>query len=165
MFDIRSGYRNKRRIINCAATAKRSSRGRSSWLAESWSSGTKVAQNRSGVCRRSGFIRCSIIQLCTMMWPFCRYVLAFGPETRSVSRRLRDSSVRSTCSAWSFQLSVPFEFTPELHNIPLAGNALVPNTFCQVSGWGYPAFVSSRWNPRQEFGSVGSALTLKCISG
>ncbi|KAH0948354.1 hypothetical protein HN011_009724, partial [Eciton burchellii] len=38
------------------------------------------------------------------------------------------------------QLSVPFKFTPELRNIPLAGHNPVPNTFCQVSGWGYPAF-------------------------
>lgn len=37
------------------------------------------------------------------------------------------------------QLSKPFKFTPEIHKVPLTGNAPVPKTFCQVSGWGYPA--------------------------
>lgn len=35
------------------------------------------------------------------------------------------------------KLSEPFELTPELHSVPLPGNALVPNTVCQVAGWGY----------------------------
>lgn len=35
------------------------------------------------------------------------------------------------------ELSVPFAFTPEVHNIALTGNPPVPKTLCQVSGWGY----------------------------
>lgn len=37
------------------------------------------------------------------------------------------------------QLSESFTFTPELHSVPLTGNPPVPNTICQVSGWGYPS--------------------------
>ncbi|XP_072743648.1 trypsin-like [Anoplolepis gracilipes] len=37
------------------------------------------------------------------------------------------------------QLSAPFEFTPEVHSLPLPTNPIVPETLCQVSGWGYSA--------------------------
>ncbi|XP_070164850.1 trypsin-10 [Polyergus mexicanus] len=37
------------------------------------------------------------------------------------------------------QLSIPFDFTPEVHNIALPGKPPVPETICQVSGWGYTA--------------------------
>ncbi|KYN05440.1 Putative trypsin-6, partial [Cyphomyrmex costatus] len=35
------------------------------------------------------------------------------------------------------KLSTPFMFTPEVRSIPLSGNPPVPNTICQVAGWGY----------------------------
>ncbi|XP_072750875.1 trypsin-3-like [Anoplolepis gracilipes] len=34
------------------------------------------------------------------------------------------------------QLSAPFEFTPEVHSVPLPTNPIVSRTLCQVSGWG-----------------------------
>ncbi|KAL6263160.1 hypothetical protein P5V15_005962 [Pogonomyrmex californicus] len=37
------------------------------------------------------------------------------------------------------QLSVPFNFIPELQSVPLPLDAPVPHTICQVSGWGYPS--------------------------
>lgn len=35
------------------------------------------------------------------------------------------------------KLETPFEFTLELHSVPLAGNTPEANTVCQISGWGY----------------------------
>ncbi|XP_018367250.1 PREDICTED: trypsin-2-like [Trachymyrmex cornetzi] len=35
------------------------------------------------------------------------------------------------------KLSTPFTFTPEVRSIPLSGSPPVPNTICQVAGWGY----------------------------
>ncbi|XP_050452551.1 serine protease 1-like [Cataglyphis hispanica] len=37
------------------------------------------------------------------------------------------------------QLLVSFELSPEVNYIPLPGNPPVPETICQVSGWGYTA--------------------------
>ncbi|XP_072747607.1 trypsin-like isoform X2 [Anoplolepis gracilipes] len=34
------------------------------------------------------------------------------------------------------QLSAPFEFTPEVYSVPLPINPIVPETLCQVSGFG-----------------------------
>ncbi|KAL0107979.1 hypothetical protein PUN28_014916 [Cardiocondyla obscurior] len=35
------------------------------------------------------------------------------------------------------KLTSPFTFTPQVRNVPLAGNPFVPYTVCQVAGWGY----------------------------
>lgn len=37
------------------------------------------------------------------------------------------------------QLLEPFKFTADVYNVPLPGNPPIPETVCQVSGWGYPA--------------------------
>ncbi|XP_043518363.1 trypsin-like isoform X1 [Frieseomelitta varia] len=36
-------------------------------------------------------------------------------------------------------LKVPFKLTPEVNVAPLADNSPIPDTICQVAGWGYPA--------------------------
>ncbi|KYQ52119.1 Putative trypsin-6, partial [Trachymyrmex zeteki] len=35
------------------------------------------------------------------------------------------------------KLSTPFTFTPGVRSIPLSGRPPVPNTICQIAGWGY----------------------------